>query len=108
MSDKKIIILTPEISGQIKTAISRSGKTLDEIKSGTGISKAKLSRIQNGKMVFIDENVIEKLSKYLGISIYIPGNNNEKVLYEKIMELEKENRNLRELLMDYLSHNLSP
>ena len=59
-------------------------------------------------MVFIDENVIEKLSKYLGVSIYIPSNNNEKVLYEKIMELEKENRKLRELLMDYLSHNLSP
>lgn len=101
MSDKKIVILTPEISSQVKAAISKSGKTLDKIKSDTGISKAKLSRIQNGKMVFIDENVIEKLSKYLSVSIYIPSNNNEKVLYEKIMELEKENRKLRELLMEH-------
>lgn len=100
MSGKKIIILSKDISKQIKEAIYRSRKTLDQIKAGTGISKSKLSRLQNGKCTYVDEDTIEKLSGYLRIKIYIPSN--EETLVKRIVELEKENRQLKELLLNYI------
>ena len=100
MSGKKIIILSKDLSRQIKDAIYHSRKTLDQIKADTGISKSKLSRLQNGKAKYIDEAVVEKLSGYLGIKIYIPSN--EEALVKRIVDLEKENRQLKELLLNYI------
>ena len=100
IKEKEIIILNDYVSKQIKGAILRSGMTLDTLKEGTGISKSKLSRLQNGKMKFVERSVIEKLSDYLKVKIYIPSN--EVTLAKKIVELENENRQLKELLLNYI------